>query len=182
MISSPKEAAAPQEKVFPVFKNRKEMGDFGQKLGFRKIEEFESALDSVQQREKLVEALRKSDPKLNGQVDALINHLKINRQEITRKESWYKKVLKFPGRMVSKTWETVKKHPVAAALVLAALAAAGVAGTYYLAANWEGFLAKLGAQTAVKGAEAIGPATKIAPQIDLAPFLEGAPQAEGFIP
>ena len=68
------------------------------------------------------------------------------------------------------------------ALVLAALAAAGVAGTYYLAANWEGFLAKLGAQTAVKGAEAIGPATKIAPQIDLAPFLEGAPQAEGFIP
>lgn len=166
---------------FPVFKDRREMEDFSRVLGFKKLEEFESALGSVQQREKLVEALRKRDPHLNGQVDALIKHLKINRQEIRRKESWYEKVMKLPGRVLKKSWETVKKHPFASALLLAALAAGTVAGSYYLAAHWEGFLARFGVTTAAKAAQALGPATKIAPQVDLAPFLEG-PQAEGFIP
>jgi hypothetical protein len=116
-------ATAPQEKppIFPVFRNREELSDYARKLGFKKIEEFESALDSVKQRERLVEALRKRDPKLNGQVDALIDHLKLNRQEIQRKERWYEKVLKFPGRVLKGAWETVKRHPVLTAVAIVAL-------------------------------------------------------------
>jgi hypothetical protein len=139
-------ATAPQEKppIFPVFRNREELSDYARKLGFKKIEEFESALDSVKQRERLVEALRKRDPKLNGQVDALIDHLKLNRQEIQRKERWYEKVLKFPGRVLKGAWETVKRHPyLTIATVIALLLAVG-ALTGYFSGSIESWLHKLG--------------------------------------
>lgn len=139
-------ATVPQEKPpsFPVFKNREELSGYARKLGFKKIEEFESALGSVQQREKLVEALRKRDPKLNGQVDALITHLKLNHQEIARKERWYEKALKLPGRALKATWETMKKHPALTILVLAALVAGGTAYGLYLTGNLEFVATKLG--------------------------------------
>lgn len=130
--------------AFPVFKNRREMADYAKKLGFKKIEEFEATLDSVQQREKLVEALRNKDPKLNGQVDSLIKHLKINRQEIVRKERWYETALKLPGRVLKGTWNTVRKHPyLTIAAAIAILLATG-ALTGYFSGSIESLMHKLG--------------------------------------
>ncbi|MFH1444639.1 MAG: hypothetical protein ABIG34_04625 [Candidatus Peregrinibacteria bacterium] len=160
-----------QPAAFPVFRNREEMVDYARKLGFKKIEEFESALDSVEKREHLVEALRKRDPKLNGQVESLIKHLKLNKQEIARKERWYEKVLKLPGRATKATWDTMKRHPIITLLILAAL----VAGGAYLA--WDQLGGLVAVPNPMEGAAAV--ADTVAPTTGGA--FEAIPQG-GIIP
>ncbi|ALM09934.1 MAG TPA: hypothetical protein DEB30_02710 [Candidatus Peribacter riflensis] len=171
MATATPSAGREQPAAFPVFRNREEMVDYAQKLGFKKIEEFESALDSVEKREKLVEALRKRDPKLNGQVDALITHLKLNKQEIARKERWYEKVLKLPGRATQATWDTMKRHPMLTLLILAAL----VAGGAYLA--WDQLGGLVAVPNPMEGAAAA--ADTVAPTTGGA--FEAIPQG-GIIP
>ncbi len=141
---------------FPVFKDRKEMDGYLRELGYGRLNEFGK---TVNDREKLVDLLRKRNPKLNGQVDNLIEHLKLNKQEIERKEAWYTKVLKFPGRLLKGAWNTVKNHPyLTVGAVIAILLATG-ATTGYISTFLEQLFHKVGEGKTV----GLGEAAKVFP-------------------
>lgn len=104
---------------FPVFQTREEMDTYLRGLGYRKMEQLKVDEDAVGARERLAEALKKTNP--DADVDQLIEHLKLNSQEIERKEKWYDKAMKLPKKAASYTWETIKAHPILTALTLAGL-------------------------------------------------------------
>ncbi len=112
MITETPTRSMPDQPVeFPVFRTRKEMNEFLEGIGYREIDRLATVGRSVEDREILLKKLKEADPSLNGNADALIDHLNLNHQEIERKESWLKKLLKLPGKVLSYIWSTIKAHP-----------------------------------------------------------------------
>lgn len=105
---------------FPVFRTREQMDTYLRGLGYMKLDKLNAVKESTEERQRLAEAL-KNDPHTNGNAEALVDHLQLNHQELERKESWYKRILKLPGKAVRWTWETVKKHPILTTAVVASI-------------------------------------------------------------
>jgi len=116
---------------FPVFKTREELGEYLDEVGYD-IDRLGALGDSVSDREKLLMALQEKHPALNGQASALIEHLRLNHQELERKEGWFKSFIKLPGRAMKAAWETIKAHPYITTAVVIALTAAAL---YYTGAG-----------------------------------------------
>ncbi|MBU0458005.1 hypothetical protein KJ652_00365 [Patescibacteria group bacterium] len=109
---------------FPVFRNQREFGEYMSDIDYD-VDRLHTTADSVGDREDLMAALQKKYPELNGNASKLVEHLRLNHQELERKESWFTKLKKMPGRAMKATWETVKAHPyITAAVVLGITAAA----------------------------------------------------------
>ncbi|MFH1670159.1 MAG: hypothetical protein ABIA92_01080 [Patescibacteria group bacterium] len=120
---------------FPVFRTREQMQEYLEDVGYD-IDRLHTLGDSVGEREGLLTSLREKHPNLNGQGEALINHLHLNAQELNRKESWYTKLLKLPGKALRYGWETMKAHPRISIAVAVGL---GVAALYYSGAAAAGY-------------------------------------------
>jgi len=86
-------------------------------------------LHAVDRREDLVEAIRKFDPAVNGNVDQLMDQLSLYRREAQRKQQWTKESEKsWPRRIWEKAIGAIKAHPyITTGLVLGA----GGAALYY---------------------------------------------------
>ncbi|MBU2259434.1 hypothetical protein KKC44_02395 [Patescibacteria group bacterium] len=120
---------------FPVFRSREELQDYLEDVGYD-IDRLHAMGDSVAEREQLITSLKERNPTLNGNAEALVEHLRLNHQELERKESWYTKLLKLPGKALRYSWETVKAHPYITAAVVIGLTAAAL---YYSGAAAAGY-------------------------------------------
>lgn len=127
-------AQAPRENIFPVASSREEMRT---NLKTQKtLEEISEMIKTQEGKEQLLTMIKDASPNVNGNVDAALDQVGLNAEQLQKKESFIKRMLKLPGQAVSKAWETIKKHPILTAVILIAIAAAGA---YYL-----GYLPKLG--------------------------------------
>lgn len=123
MISSTQDTQAelPQDGIgYPEWYPSKEREVAEAKAGMT-IEELRANADSIEGRKKLMKKLN-----LNGNADQVIEGLDLNMEQIQKKESFLKKMLKAPGRMTMATLNLMKKHPIASTLALLALTAGGI--------------------------------------------------------
>lgn len=118
-------------------------------------------------KKQLLEAIRKQDPSLNGNVDAALTQVSSNIDQLKKKESFLTKMLKLPVRAVQAVGRTMKRHPflTAAAGIAAILALlyftgplAQTAGQYgtTLVESFKGVLSKIGLATPEVAVEATG--------------------------
>lgn len=94
----------------------------------------------------LLTAVQRKFPQLNGRATDVVQRLLLNQQELDRKESWFTRILKAPGRALSWTWGKMKEHPYLTIGAVIALLAA-VAGVAYYSGGIELLLRKLGVST-----------------------------------
>lgn len=93
--------------------------------------------ESVGDRKNLADRLKKMDPKLNGNVDGLIEDLGIYKVEIDRKHEWKeKKSAELPKGLLGRTWNRVKefakKHPIITSVAAIGLIAGAIATGLYM--------------------------------------------------
>lgn len=158
-------AEAPQDDIqypegFPY--NDREVAEtkFGMEL-----DKVRTSLQSVNGRKDLIQKLE-----LNGNAEAVLEGIDLNVEQLQKKESFFTKMLKLPGRTAESTLNLMKKHPVVSTLVILALAAGAVAAGFYLAGEWELLLSKVGLDKILGGAEA---ARELIPPTPATPPLPG---------
>ncbi len=157
-------AATRQMDIVPVFRDQEELREY---LGTNKeLEEIGVMYKTQDGKQELLALLRKADPSLNGNVEGALEQIDLNREQLEKKESFLKKMLKLPGRALKALGRTMRKHPVLTAIAgLAGFIAllyfmptiAPTAGEYgrKLIESFKGVLQKEGITTPAAGVDAI---------------------------
>jgi hypothetical protein len=150
--------------LVPVFRDEVELQKY---LGTQKqLEEIGVMFQTQDGRKELLALLKKADPALNGNVEGALNQIDLNREQLEKKESFLKKMLKMPVRALKALGRTMRRHPILTALgglaaVIALLyfmpALAPTAGEYgrQLIEAFKGVLQKVGLPTPSPGVDAI---------------------------
>lgn len=157
-------AGSRQMDIVPVFRDQDELREY---LGTNKeLEEIGVMYKTQDGKQELLALLRKADPSLNGNVEGALEQIDLNREQLEKKESFLKKMLKLPGRALKALGRTMRKHPVLTAIAgLAGFIAllyfmptiAPTAGDYgrKLIEAFKGVLQKVGISTPAAGVDAI---------------------------
>lgn len=131
------------------------------RLGMQ-LEEARAKIESVEGRKELIEQLN-----LNGDAEQVLDSVDLNLEQLKKKESFFMKMLKLPGRTLKATLGMMKRHPIitgiAGVAILIALlyfmpALAPTAGEYgkNLIQSFKNVLAKIGIGTPEAATDAIG--------------------------
>src|SRR3989344_3911429 len=100
--------------IIPVFRDREELQRY---LGTQKeLDEIGVMFRTQDGKKELLALLKKADPALNGNVEGALNQIDLNREQLEKKESFLKKMLKLPARALKALGRTMRKHPVLTAL------------------------------------------------------------------
>jgi len=99
-------------------------------LGIQKtLDEIEQELNTQEGKQRIARAIKDADSSVNGNIDGILDQIDLNREQLQKKESFFKRMLKLPGKALNSVWRTIKKHPYLTATLLIALA---TGGAYYL--------------------------------------------------
>lgn len=110
----------------PFLRAPEEMDQLVQRLGHEgyDLSRIRTIGQRVNEEQRLLDTIKRLDPKIDGNAHELVKQLAVYKQEVDRKERWYEKILKAPGRLLKKGWETVKRHPFLTALAVLAISGA----------------------------------------------------------
>lgn len=110
------------EQLVPTFRSREALVQYllppheRERLDTEKaIRRIEVMMQTDDGRKQLLQRLQEADPSLNGNVEAALEQVNLNREQLQKKESFLKKMLMLPVRGLQAVGRTVKKHPILSA-------------------------------------------------------------------
>lgn len=111
----------------PIFKSPEAIQKY---LGMEgDLEKIRVMSQTAEGKEELLKKIKEANPEINGEADKALEQIQLNAEQLEKKESFLRKMLKLPGKALSSIGNTIKKHPILSA---AAAIAAIIALLYFM--------------------------------------------------
>jgi|GEM_PF-6904400 len=112
-----------QSEQVPVFRNKGDLESYvEQQAGAGVVDRIRAAKNTTEAKAILNEAFRSAHPEMNGDAEKMAERLSLNRNELEKKEGWFKWLLMAPIRGAKWVFKkTFVEHPILTTIAIGAL-------------------------------------------------------------